>query len=90
MFRNRFIASKPSVKNASYLYTIKQGPKESLRDYLTKFNEACLEIPNLNEDVVIEAIKQGISIDGPFFNSISKVENPTLELIQKMTQKYIW
>ena len=89
MFHSHFIASKPSVKNAFYLYTIKQGSKGSLQDYLTRFNRACLKIPNLNEGVTIEAIKTGIPIDGPFFNSISKIENPTLELICKIAQKYI-
>ena len=30
IFCNHFIASKPSVRNASYLYTVEQGPEESL------------------------------------------------------------
>ena len=57
IFHTHFIASKPFLKNAMYLYTIKQGPEEYLRDYLARFNKAYLKIPNLNEGVAIEAIK---------------------------------
>ena len=51
---------------------------ESLREYVTRFNKACLEIQGLNEAVAVEAMKQGVLLDGAFFDSISKVKNITL------------
>ena len=64
---------------------MKQGATKSLREYVARFNKACLEIPSLNEGVVVEAIKQGVLPNGVFFNSISKVKNITLDQIREKT-----
>ena len=84
-----FVSSKPAEKSASYLYTVKQKVTESLREYVTRFNKAYLEIQGLNEAVAVEAMKQGVLPDGAFFDSISKVKNITLDQIREKAQKYI-
>ena len=84
-----FVSSKPAEKSASYLYTVKQRAIESLREYITRFNKACLKIQSLNEGVAVEAMKQGVLPDGAFFDSISKVKNITLDQIREKAQKYI-
>ncbi|XP_025680871.1 uncharacterized protein [Arachis hypogaea] len=59
-FVNHFAASKIYVHNFDYLSTIKQGPNESLKDYMTRFAEATNEIPNLNHEVHLHALKSGL------------------------------
>ncbi|XP_016194976.1 uncharacterized protein LOC107635942 [Arachis ipaensis] len=59
-FVNHFAASKIYVHNFDYLSTIKKGPHESLKDYMTRFVEATNEIPNLNPEVYLHALKSGL------------------------------
>ncbi|XP_025702531.1 uncharacterized protein [Arachis hypogaea] len=59
-FVNHFAASKIYVHNSDYLSTIKQGLNESLKDYMTRFIEATNEIPNLNPEVHLHALKSGL------------------------------
>ncbi|XP_015953833.1 uncharacterized protein LOC107478205 [Arachis duranensis] len=59
-FVNHFAASKIYVHNFDYLSTIKQGPNESLKDYMTRFAEATNEIPNINPEVHLHALKSGL------------------------------
>ena len=44
--------------------------------------------PKFQWEVAVDDIKQGIPIDRLFFNSIAKVENLTLELIQEDTKNF--
>ena len=75
--------SKLVKKSISYLYTMKQGVTESLQEYVARFNKTCLAIPCLKEGIAVEAIKQGVLLDGAFFDSISKVKNITLGQIKE-------
>ncbi|XP_057757636.1 uncharacterized protein LOC130976730 [Arachis stenosperma] len=59
-FVNHFAASKVYVHNSDYLSTIKQGANESLKDYMTRFAETTNEIPNLNPEVHLHAIKSSL------------------------------
>ncbi|XP_015960908.1 uncharacterized protein LOC107484875 [Arachis duranensis] len=68
-FINHFAASKIYVHNSDYLSTIKQGPNESLKDYMTRFAEATNEIPNVNPEVHLHALKSGLR-PGKFQESI--------------------
>ncbi|XP_057756244.1 uncharacterized protein LOC130975463 [Arachis stenosperma] len=84
-FVNHFTASKIYVHNSDYLSTIKQGPNESLKDYMTRFAEATNEIPNLNPEVHLHALKSGIC-PGKFQESIVIAKPKTLaEFREKAT-----
>ncbi|XP_025660953.1 uncharacterized protein [Arachis hypogaea] len=76
-FVNHFAASKIYVHNSDYLSTIKQGPNESLKDYMTRFAEATNEIPNLNPKVHLYALKSGLR-PGKFQESIVIAKPKTL------------
>ena len=56
-FMSHFIVSKPTEKSASYLCTMKQKATKPLHEYVARFHKTCLEIPNLNEGLAIDAIK---------------------------------
>ncbi|XP_025703082.1 uncharacterized protein [Arachis hypogaea] len=84
-FVNHFAASKIYVHNSNYLSTIKQGPNESLKDYMTRFAEATNEIPNLNPEVHLHTLKSGLR-PGKFQESIVIAKSKTLaEFREKAT-----
>ncbi|XP_016191759.1 uncharacterized protein LOC107632606 [Arachis ipaensis] len=59
-FVNHFAASKIYVHNSDYLSTINQGTHENLKDYMTRFAEATNEIPNLNPEDHLHALKSSL------------------------------
>ncbi|XP_016199248.1 uncharacterized protein LOC107640217 [Arachis ipaensis] len=81
-FVNHFAASKIYVHNSDYLSTIKQGPNESLKDYMTRFAEVTNEIPNLNPEVHLHAMKSGLR-PGKFQESIVIAKPKTLAKFRK-------
>ncbi|XP_057730265.1 uncharacterized protein LOC130945573 [Arachis stenosperma] len=84
-FVNHFVAFQIYVHNSDYLSTIKQGPNESLKDYMTRFVEATNEIPNLNPEVHLHALKSGLR-PGKFQETIVIAKPKTLaEFREKAT-----
>ncbi|XP_016192976.1 uncharacterized protein LOC107633897 [Arachis ipaensis] len=51
-------ASKIYVRDSDYLSTIRQGQYESLKDYMTRFTTAAMEIPDLNPEIEIEKLRE--------------------------------
>ncbi|XP_072089162.1 uncharacterized protein [Arachis hypogaea] len=78
MFINHFAASKIYVRDSDYLSIIKQRHHESLKDYMTHFTTATMEIPELNPEVQLHAIKSGLR-PGKFQEAIVVAKPKTLE-----------
>ncbi|XP_057734407.1 uncharacterized protein LOC130949794 [Arachis stenosperma] len=78
LFINHFAASKIYVQDSDYLDTIKQGQHESLKDYMTCFTIAAMEISYLNPKVQLHAIKSGLKT-GKFQEAIAVTKPKTLE-----------
>ncbi|XP_016178112.1 uncharacterized protein LOC107620476 [Arachis ipaensis] len=78
LFINHFAASKIYVRDSDYLSTIKQGQYESLKDYMTRFTIVAMEIPDLNPEVQLHAIKSGLR-PGKFQEVIAVAKSKTLE-----------
>ncbi|XP_057734207.1 uncharacterized protein LOC130949538 [Arachis stenosperma] len=78
LFINHFTASKIYVRDSYYLSTIKQGQHEILKDYITCFTTAAMEIPDLNPKVQLHAIKSGLRL-GKFQEAIAVSKPKTLE-----------
>ncbi|XP_015969764.1 uncharacterized protein LOC107493189 [Arachis duranensis] len=78
MFINHFAASKIYVRDSDYLSTIKQCPHESLKDNMTRFTTAAMEISDLNPEVQLHAIKSGLR-PGKFQEAIVVAKPKTLE-----------
>ncbi|XP_016193088.1 uncharacterized protein LOC107634019 [Arachis ipaensis] len=60
LFINHFAASKIYVHNSDYISTIKQGQYESLKDYMTRFANIAMKIPNLSPDVHLHVLKSSL------------------------------
>ncbi|XP_020961065.1 uncharacterized protein LOC110263677 [Arachis ipaensis] len=77
-FIDYFAAARIYVHGSDYLGTICQGPQESLKDYLTRFAEATMEIPDLDPAVHLHALKAGLR-PGKFRETIAITKPRTLE-----------
>ncbi|XP_025611577.1 uncharacterized protein [Arachis hypogaea] len=77
-FIDYFTAARIYVHGSDYLGTIRQGPQESLKDYLTRFADATIEIPDLDPAVHLHALK-AILKPGKFRETIAVTKPKTLE-----------
>ncbi|XP_057739805.1 uncharacterized protein LOC130956867 [Arachis stenosperma] len=87
-FLARFSIQKDKTKHAPNLLGIKQGDQESLRNYMERFNKACLDIQNLSIEAAIMGLINGL-LEGPFNHSISKKHPTSLNEVQERAEKYI-
>ncbi|XP_020978752.1 uncharacterized protein LOC107640194 isoform X1 [Arachis ipaensis] len=77
-FIDYFAASRIYVHRSDYLGTIKQGQHESLKNYMTRFSEATMEIQDLDPAVHLHALKAGLR-PGKFWKTIAITKPKTLE-----------
>ncbi|XP_015970169.1 uncharacterized protein LOC107493613 [Arachis duranensis] len=77
-FIDYFAAAQIYIHGSDYLGTIHQGPQESLKDYMTRFPEATIEIPDLDPAVHLHALKAGLR-PGKFRETIAVTKLKTLE-----------
>ncbi|XP_025630328.1 uncharacterized protein [Arachis hypogaea] len=77
-FIDYFAAARIYVHGSDYLGTICQGPQESLKDYLTRFADATMEIPDLDPAVHLHAIKASLK-PRKFRETITVTKPKTLE-----------
>ncbi|XP_015956215.1 uncharacterized protein LOC107480572 [Arachis duranensis] len=87
-FLMRFSIQKDKVKHVPCLLGVKQEVGESLRDYIERFNKACLEIQDLPTEAVIIGLVNGLR-EGPFSQSIPKRHPTSLSDVQERAEKYI-
>ncbi|XP_016164289.1 uncharacterized protein LOC107606785 [Arachis ipaensis] len=87
-FLTRFSIQKDKVKHAPSLLGVKQEFGESLRDYMERFNKACLEIQDLPTEAIIMGLVNGLR-EGPFSQSISKRHCTFLSDVQERDEKKI-
>ncbi|XP_016173894.1 uncharacterized protein LOC107616449 [Arachis ipaensis] len=57
LFEEHFARSVIYLHDSNYLNTIKQGPNESLKEYMTRFTKVAINIPDLHPEVHLHAIK---------------------------------
>nr|XP_025704025.1 uncharacterized protein LOC112805920 [Arachis hypogaea] len=73
-----FAAARIYVHGSDYLGTIRQGLQESLKDYMTRFAEATMEILDLDLAVHLHALKVGLR-PRKFRETIAVTKPKTLE-----------
>lgn len=74
---HQFNASLHQKMSITIMFNICQGPLESLRDNLTRFNKAIIKVIPLNKDMFFRAFQNGLK-KGHFNESLA--QNPTLML----------
>lgn len=53
------------------LFAIKQKPRETLKEYVHRFNQVIQDVPLAASEVLVSAFSQGL-IEGGFFRSLIK------------------
>ncbi|XP_062170506.1 uncharacterized protein LOC133876236 [Alnus glutinosa] len=71
-FASQFMAGIVRKKPTQQLMTIKQGPQESLRSYLLRFNQERSAAESQSEQFIHCAIYQGIRKDGAFMADLAR------------------
>ncbi|KAG8639631.1 hypothetical protein MANES_14G158232v8 [Manihot esculenta] len=88
VFISIFITRVPAKRKMSYLKTIRQRRNESLREYVAKFNSETLQIPELDEGRVVEAMQKGTT-SPEFFGLLCRKPSTSLSELMKRAKKYI-
>ena len=78
LFVLHFRTCRKTPRNMDTLFLLHQNEGESLRDYISRFNAAMLEIPDLNEHVAMSALKKGLRTSGLLFSWIRSFLKATL------------
>ncbi|XP_015937832.1 uncharacterized protein LOC107463536 [Arachis duranensis] len=76
-FEDHFATSAIYLYDSDYLTTIKQGPQESLKDYITRFTKVAMRISDLHPEVHLHAIKSSLR-PGKFQETIAVAKPKTL------------
>ena len=87
LFVLHFRTCRKTPRNTDTLFLLHQNEGESLRDYISRFNAATLEIPDLNEHVAMSALKKGLRTSRLTFSLDKKFPKSYAELLSR-AQKY--
>ncbi|XP_039119883.1 uncharacterized protein LOC120256214 [Dioscorea cayenensis subsp. rotundata] len=87
-FIDAFLINSRRKKDASYLLTIKQHEKESLKDYVERFRATTLEVQDLQATVVVSGMLQGTR-SRDFQKSLSLDQPLTLGDLFNRANKFI-
>ncbi|GAU24176.1 hypothetical protein TSUD_84110 [Trifolium subterraneum] len=87
-FIHHFAGSKHVQVTATSLFGIRQGHNENLREYLTRFNEATIQVSNPNQEMFVAAVQNGLKA-GHFNESLAQKPASTMQEIMKKAECYI-
>ncbi|XP_058092444.1 uncharacterized protein LOC131238870 [Magnolia sinica] len=87
LFLTQFISGKKSRKLTTHLFTLKQGNKEPLKDYIARFNEEALLVEDYNDKITLSAMFSRLK-EGKFTFSIGKNPLTTLAKLISRAHKY--
>ncbi|KAI3459780.1 hypothetical protein Pfo_016443 [Paulownia fortunei] len=87
-FSHQFASSQKYKKTSLTLFNIKQKDNEALRSYIKRFTTAALEVPSATQEVLSNALAQGLQ-DGEFFRSLAKKLARSFDDLLARSEKYI-
>ncbi|XP_073016710.1 uncharacterized protein [Primulina eburnea] len=87
-FLHHFSSSKKYKKTAFSLFEVRQGPEESLRMYIKRFNKVALDVPTCAAETKTTAFTQGLK-ESEFFKSLTKKVPEDFEDLLSRAEKYI-
>ncbi|XP_073045930.1 uncharacterized protein [Primulina eburnea] len=88
IFLHHFSSSKKYKKTAFSLFEVRQGPEESLRMYIKRFNKVALDVPTCAVETKTTAFTQGLK-ESEFFKSLTKKVPEDFEDLLSRAEKYI-
>ncbi|XP_074570551.1 uncharacterized protein LOC141827208 [Curcuma longa] len=88
IFLHQFSSAKKYQKSPLTLFSMKQKPKETLREYLHRFSKEVWDRPSTPSDILTSALTQGLQ-DGDFFRSLVKKPPSSYPKLLERANKYI-
>jgi hypothetical protein len=76
-------------KPLGYLLSMRQGPNESLGDYIWRFNQEKLDTESAPDDFIYSAIFQGLKKDGPLMAELALKPPKDLHAFMIKVDRYI-
>ncbi|KAL5579317.1 hypothetical protein UlMin_011759 [Ulmus minor] len=71
-FVEQFASSRKPERDSQHLNTIRQGSRESLREYIARFNKEKVSISNPNTETVINAFRNGLHYGSNLCKELTK------------------
>ncbi|KAI3455044.1 hypothetical protein Pfo_011707 [Paulownia fortunei] len=87
-FLHQFVSSRKHQKISLTLFSINQKDNEALQSYIKRFTVAALEVPSATQEVLSNALAQGLK-DGEFFRSLAKKSARSFDDLLARAEKYI-
>ncbi|CAA0825642.1 Unknown protein, partial [Striga hermonthica] len=87
-FENMSILHGYSDPTYLTLMAMRQGEKESLRKYVARYNQMCLEVPTAGDEVKARGLIRSLR-PGPCRTSLTKMPARTYDEVLKRCKKYI-
>jgi hypothetical protein len=88
-FLAQFVSGRARRKPRGYLLSVQQGPNESLKDYLWRFNQEKLDTESAPDDFIYGAIFQGLRKDGPLMAELALKPPKDLHAFMVKMDRYI-
>ncbi|RDY06590.1 hypothetical protein CR513_09399, partial [Mucuna pruriens] len=86
-FVSQFAANKVKKLEVAYLFDIRQARGESLKNYLTHFNNATVRVNDPNQKFFVKAFQKGLKAS-PFNDSLNLKRPASMEEIRMRAEKH--
>ncbi|XP_039687770.1 uncharacterized protein [Medicago truncatula] len=87
-FTQQFSGTRHRKVLSTSLFNVRQGPSESLREYLARFNDSTIKVSNPNQEVFVGAFQNGLWA-GQFNESIAQKPADSMEEIIARAECYV-
>ncbi|KAL0403667.1 UNVERIFIED_CONTAM: hypothetical protein Sradi_2007500 [Sesamum radiatum] len=87
-FTFHFASKRKQKRSATYLFNIRQGESESLKNFIGRFNNETLEVQDLRIDMIVSILIHGLK-KGPLASALARDPPEDVEQLMKIAQKYI-
>ncbi|GAU33995.1 hypothetical protein TSUD_212560 [Trifolium subterraneum] len=88
MFTTHFTTSRRHPKTVASLKAIVQGPEESLRNYIERFNKVSVEV-EATDKMKLYLLEEGLREGTKFQEAVGILEVETLDAFFELAQRYI-
>ncbi|CAA0827112.1 Unknown protein, partial [Striga hermonthica] len=85
---NQYSSAVAHEKTYLTLMAMRQGEKESLRKYVARYNQMCLEVHSASDEVKVGGLIRSLRA-GPYRTSLAKTPARSYEEVLKRCRKYI-
>ncbi|KAK4416050.1 hypothetical protein Salat_2712400 [Sesamum alatum] len=87
-FLYQFASKRRSKRSATYLFSIRQMARETLKGFMARFNNEMLDVQDLRIEMVTNILIHGLD-KGPFASALARNPPKNMEELSEMAEQYI-